>query len=159
MEMTQLGRFTERLAGKLSGGMKQKLGLACTLVRSPELLLLDEPTVGVDPLSRRELWDIVLKLVRDDGLTVIRQHILSRRGRALRPCSASCMPARVLAQGRPEEITAKAEGRTFMATPPPGMPARSLQARLFELPDNCRCGPRSRQGARRAGARPIMRRR
>ena len=48
-----------RLAGRLSGGMKQKLGLACTLVRSPELLLLDEPTVGVDPLSRRELWDIV----------------------------------------------------------------------------------------------------
>ena len=50
MEMTDLGRFTSRLAGRLSGGMKQKLGLACTLVRSPELLLLDEPTVGVDPL-------------------------------------------------------------------------------------------------------------
>ncbi len=49
MEMTNLGRFKDRLAGKLSGGMKQKLGLACTLVRSPELLLLDEPTVGVDP--------------------------------------------------------------------------------------------------------------
>ena len=55
MEMTALGPFTGRLAGRLSGGMKQKLGLACTLVRSPELLLLDEPTVGVDPLSRREL--------------------------------------------------------------------------------------------------------
>ena len=54
MEMTALGRFTGRLAGQLSGGMKQKLGLACTLVRAPELLLLDEPTVGVDPLSRRE---------------------------------------------------------------------------------------------------------
>ena len=54
MTMTDLGRFTTRPAGKLSGGMKQKLGLACTLVRSPELLLLDEPTVGVDPLSRRE---------------------------------------------------------------------------------------------------------
>ena len=63
MEMTNLGRFTDRLAGKLSGGMKQKLGLACTLVRSPELLLLDEPTVGVDPLSRRELWEIVRDLV------------------------------------------------------------------------------------------------
>jgi len=55
MEMTALGPFTKRLAGRLSGGMKQKLGLACTLVRSPDLLLLDEPTVGVDPLSRREL--------------------------------------------------------------------------------------------------------
>ena len=52
-------RSPRRQAGRLSGGMKQKLGLACTLVRVPELLVLDEPTVGVDPLSRRELWDIV----------------------------------------------------------------------------------------------------
>jgi ABC-2 type transport system ATP-binding protein len=50
--------------------MKQKLGLACTLVRSPELLLLDEPTVGVDPLSRRELWEIIRKLVKE-GMTVL----------------------------------------------------------------------------------------
>src|SRR5689334_14423942 len=71
MEMTALGPFTSRLAGRLSGGMKQKLGLACTLVRSPELLLLDEPTVGVDPLSRRELWQIIDGLVKTDGLTVL----------------------------------------------------------------------------------------
>jgi ABC-2 type transport system ATP-binding protein len=66
-EMTALAPFTKRLAGRLSGGMKQKLGLACTLVRSPELILLDEPTVGVDPLSRRELWDIIHHLVKDEG--------------------------------------------------------------------------------------------
>lgn len=59
LEMTDMARFTERPAGKLSGGMKQKLGLACTLVRSPDLLLPDEPSVGVDPLSRRDLWKIV----------------------------------------------------------------------------------------------------
>ncbi len=64
LEMTDLARFTARPAGKLSGGMKQKLGLACTLVRSPELLLLDEPTVGVDPLSRRELWEIIQQMIR-----------------------------------------------------------------------------------------------
>ncbi len=71
MEMTALGPFLQRLAGRLSGGMKQKLGLACTLIRSPELLLLDEPTVGVDPLSRRELWAIILQLVNEQGLTVL----------------------------------------------------------------------------------------
>jgi ABC-2 type transport system ATP-binding protein len=133
MEMTQLGRFTDRLAGKLSGGMKQKLGLACTLVRSPQLLLLDEPTVGVDPLSRRELWEIVLKLVRDEGLTVI--VTTSYLDEAERCDHAVVMHAgQVLAQGVPSEITAKADGCTLMATPPDGMPARSLQARLFQLP-------------------------
>ena len=69
--MTGLAPFTTRLAGRLSGGMKQKLGLACTLVRPPEFLLLDEPTVGVDPVSRRELWAIVYRLVRQEGMTVL----------------------------------------------------------------------------------------
>ena len=55
MQMTGLSPFTKRLAGQLSGGMKQKLGLACTLIKLPQLLLLDEATVGVDPVSRREL--------------------------------------------------------------------------------------------------------
>ncbi|WP_297527805.1 ATP-binding cassette domain-containing protein [Thiohalobacter sp.] len=71
MHMTGLGPFTDRLAGRLSGGMKQKLGLACTLVRPPRLLLLDEPTVGVDPVSRRELWQIVYRLVREQGMAVL----------------------------------------------------------------------------------------
>lgn len=71
MRLTGLAPFMDRLAGRLSGGMKQKLGLACTLVKSPDMLLLDEPTVGVDPLSRRELWNIVHGLVREDGITVL----------------------------------------------------------------------------------------
>src|ERR1039457_3380138 len=71
MHMAGLAPFTRRLAGQLSGGMKQKLALACALVRQPALLLLDEPTVGVDPLSRRELWDIVYRLVREQGTSVL----------------------------------------------------------------------------------------
>lgn len=71
LRMTELAGFTGRLAGSLSGGMKQKLELVCTLVRSPELLLLDEPSVGVDPLSRRELWEIIEQLVREEKLTVL----------------------------------------------------------------------------------------
>jgi len=71
MHMTGLGPFTGRLAGRLSGGMKQKLGLACTLVHPQRLLLLDEPTVGVDPVSRRELWSIVYRLVQEEQMTVL----------------------------------------------------------------------------------------
>ncbi|MEP7456569.1 ATP-binding cassette domain-containing protein [Phyllobacterium sp. SB3] len=67
---TDLKRFAGRLAGKLSGGMKQKLGLACAMVRAPSLLLLDEPGVGVDPVSRRELWDMV-KALAGDGIGVL----------------------------------------------------------------------------------------
>ncbi|SFI51200.1 ABC-2 type transport system ATP-binding protein [Phyllobacterium sp. CL33Tsu] len=130
MEMTDLGRFTDRLAGKLSGGMKQKLGLACTLVRAPELLLLDEPTVGVDPLSRRELWEIVTKLVREDGLTVV---VSTSYLDEAELCDHAVVMhlGKVLAQGKPEEITARAKDQVFIATPDAGTTARSLQARLF----------------------------
>jgi ABC-2 type transport system ATP-binding protein len=62
--------FTERLAGDLSGGMKQKLGLACVLSHEPELLILDEPTNGVDPVSRSEFWDILFAMKRD-GMTIL----------------------------------------------------------------------------------------
>lgn len=70
MEFTGLAPFQKRLAGQLSGGMKQKLGLACALVRPPRLLLLDEPSVGVDPVSRRELWEIVGALA-GEGISVL----------------------------------------------------------------------------------------
>ncbi len=70
LEFTDLARFRERPAGKLSGGMKQKLGLACALVSTPPLLLLDEPGVGVDPISRRELWAMVAELT-GEGIGVL----------------------------------------------------------------------------------------
>ncbi|KPK33353.1 MAG: multidrug ABC transporter ATP-binding protein [Chlamydiae bacterium SM23_39] len=66
LHFTNLKSFTKRLAKNLSGGMKQKLGLACTLLRKPQFLLLDEPSVGVDPISRRELWKMVLALSKEN---------------------------------------------------------------------------------------------
>ena len=67
---SRLGPFKDRLAGKLSGGMKQKLGLVCSLVHTPDVLLLDEPTNGVDPVSRREFWDILYELL-GQGVTIL----------------------------------------------------------------------------------------
>jgi ABC-2 type transport system ATP-binding protein len=70
LEMTQLTPFRRRLAGRLSGGMKQKLALACTLVHEPRLVLLDEPTTGVDPVSRRELWKLLSEFLAG-GVTIL----------------------------------------------------------------------------------------
>ena len=68
--MTQLTPFRARLADALSGGMKQKLALACTLVHEPELILLDEPTTGVDPVSRREFWKLLSEFL-SHGITIL----------------------------------------------------------------------------------------
>ena len=131
LEMTDLVRFTARPAGKLSGGMKQKLGLACTLVRSPDLLLLDEPSVGVDPLSRRDLWKIVQQLVDDENLSVIVS--TAYMDEAERCAQVFVMNAgRLLDEGTPAALSERVRGLTFTTSPPAGMPARDLQARLID---------------------------
>ena len=71
LEMTRLSPFRDRSMKKLSGGMKQKLGLICTLIHEPELLVLDEPTTGVDPVSRRDFWTILSDLVREREITAL----------------------------------------------------------------------------------------
>ena len=131
LEMTDMARFTTRPAGKLSGGMKQKLGLACTLVRTPDLLLLDEPSVGVDSLSRRDLWRIVEQLVREENLSVLLN--TSYMDEAERCEQVFVMhEGEILAQGTPAELTAKAHGLTFVVAPPQDVPARNIQAALID---------------------------
>ena len=133
LDMTDLARFTTRPAGKLSGGMKQKLALACTLVRSPELLLLDEPSVGVDPLSRRELWAIITGMVREENLSVIVS--TAYMDEAERCDHVVVMhEGKLLAQGSPEELRRLTEGLCHDTAVPEGMKARHLQAWLLDQP-------------------------
>lgn len=112
MKMTGLSSFLERRAGRLSGGMKQKLGLACTLVRSPRLLLLDEPTAGVDPVSRRELWSIIDNIVREDGVTVFLSTAYIDEAERCQQVVV-IHEGSVLAVGSPEELTRTVADRVF----------------------------------------------
>ncbi len=132
LKMTGLGPFTRRLAGRLSGGMKQKLGLACTLVGSPRLLLLDEPTVGVDPVSRRELWAIVYNLVENRGTSVLLS--TAYLDEAERCADVLLMhEGRTLGQGAPGTFTRRVAGRSFRVFAP-DVGKRALQKRLATAP-------------------------
>lgn len=110
LDFTDLHRFTERLAGKLSGGMKQKLGLACTLIGTPELLLLDEPGVGVDPISRRDLWRMVRELAKDGMAVVWATAYLDEAER----CDELCLmnEGKVIFSGKPAEQIERLRGRS-----------------------------------------------
>ncbi|MEJ2683197.1 MAG: ATP-binding cassette domain-containing protein [Candidatus Sulfobium sp.] len=132
MRMTGLGTFTSRLARRLSGGMKQKLGLACTLIRPPQLLLLDEPTVGVDPVSRRELWAIVARLVREEGMTVLLSTAYLDEAEH---CGEVVIlhEGEVLGSGPPGNFRREVENRTF-AVSVGGMKKRDVQERLAGAP-------------------------
>ncbi|WP_456416753.1 ATP-binding cassette domain-containing protein [Thiolapillus sp.] len=132
MQMTGLAPFTRRLAGKLSGGMKQKLGLACTLVRPPELLLLDEPTVGVDPVSRRELWQIVYSQVQEAGMSVLLSTAYLDEAER---CGEVVLlhQGKVLGQAPPATFSQEMQGRTWTVSSEQ-TPTRRLQAALSRRP-------------------------
>jgi len=131
LEITDLTQFTQRLAGQLSGGMKQKLGLACTLVRSPELLLLDEPSVGVDPLSRRDLWIIIEQLVQEENLSVI---ISTAYMDEAEKCAYVYImhEGKILKQDSPKQLKEIALGQTWNIKPSEQIKARTLQAQLLD---------------------------
>jgi ABC-2 type transport system ATP-binding protein len=111
LEFTSLKPFTRRLAGKLSGGMKQKLGLACALIGNPRLLLLDEPSVGVDPISRQELWKMVRQLLAE-GMTVVWSTAYLDEAEK---CDHILLlnEGKSLFDGPPDNILQQVQGRTF----------------------------------------------
>jgi len=111
LHFTRLEPFTARLAGRLSGGMKQKLGLACALMARPELLLLDEPSVGVDPVSRRELWRMVEELT-DEGMAVVWSTAYLDEAER---CDSVLLldEGRLVYDGPPRELTDRIAGRSY----------------------------------------------
>ena len=109
LRFTDLERFQTRLVGKLSGGMKQKLGLACALIGEPRLLLLDEPSVGVDPISRRELWRMVRELLSGGIGVVWSTSYLDEAEK----CDTVLLlnEGRILYDGPPQDLLQRVEGR------------------------------------------------
>ncbi|RXF70920.1 ABC transporter ATP-binding protein/permease [Hansschlegelia zhihuaiae] len=112
---TELQAFAERPAAKLSGGMKQKLGLCCALIHDPDLLILDEPTTGVDPLSRRQFWELIDDIRRDrPGMSVIVATAYMEEAERL-DFLVAMDAGRVLATGSPDELKARASATTLDA--------------------------------------------
>lgn len=130
LKFTSLEPFTERLAGKLSGGMKQKLGLACTLVGQPKVLLLDEPGVGVDPISRRELWQMVHELA-DEGMLILWSTSYLDEAEQCREILLM-NSGKLLYQGAPQQLTQKVAGRSLLVSHP-SENNRQLMQRLLKL--------------------------
>ncbi len=111
LEVTRLAEFSGRPAGKLSGGMYKKLGLMCALLRSPRVLILDEPTTGVDPISRRELWDLLYRLLDQKILILTTTAYLDEAER----CSKVHLIERgvVVASGEPRRLLEAEGARSF----------------------------------------------
>ena len=132
LTFTDLTRFTDRPAGKLSGGMKQKLGLACSLLGHPKVLLLDEPGVGVDPISRRELWKMVRELSAG-GMTVV-------WSTAYLDEAELCDDVRLMdkgqvkASGTPRQLMDTMQGRTFHLRDLEGSP-RAIFHQVLKAPE------------------------
>jgi ABC-2 type transport system ATP-binding protein len=132
--MTGLANFTDRRAGRLSGGMKQKLGLACCLIKAPKILLLDEPTVGVDPVSRRDLWAIVNELVREDNIgVVVATAYLDEADR----CDQVILlhQGAIIEIGPPSHFIEGLDNRVFIATDRDSIGPRELQRQLYQCPE------------------------
>ncbi|MDO9104186.1 MAG: ATP-binding cassette domain-containing protein [Methylovulum sp.] len=132
LEFTDLARFSSRFAGKLSGGMKQKLGLACALLGQPRLLLLDEPGVGVDPISRRELWKMVHELI-GQGITVVWSTAYLDEAEL---CEDVLLmnEGQLLFYGKPSDMTHRIRDRSFQIRHASGS-HRQLLARALRCPE------------------------
>lgn len=130
-EFSGLGPFYNRRAGALSGGMKQKLALSCALIHDPEVLVLDEPTTGVDPLSRRQFWNI-LKSLRGSGATIVVSTPYMDEV-AIADRAVFIFQGKKLAEGTPSELVKKYSGRVYRLNMAPTYERMEKLARIENL--------------------------
>ena len=132
MHFTNLAPFTKRLGGRLSGGMKQKLGLACALIKTPTLLVLDEPSVGVDPLSRRELWTMVQNLLQENITVIWSTAYLDEAEK----CDSVLLldKGKLLFSGLPQKLIQKEQTRAFIVSGIKGN-RRAVLEDALKMPD------------------------
>ncbi len=133
LAFTGLAPFQKRLARQLSGGMKQKLGLACALIKKPRLLLLDEPSVGVDPISRRELWRMVGEMLDGETTIVWSTAYLDEAEQCERVLLLS--EGRLLYSGPPQRLTRRVDGRVYQLLGIPAAQRRRLLTEILERPE------------------------
>jgi ABC-2 type transport system ATP-binding protein len=119
-----LAGFERRLAGQLSGGMKQKLGLACALIHRPRLLLLDEPTTGVDPVTRQDFWQLIIRLLAEGVAVVVSTPYMDEAARCNR--LGFMHHGRILMQGSPRALSSLLADRVLMLIAQPKRAAREV---------------------------------
>jgi ABC-2 type transport system ATP-binding protein len=126
-----LGEFPGRIAGQLSGGMKQKLGLAVALVNRPDVLLLDEPTTGVDPITRQDFWRLIIRLAAEEGVAVlVSTPYMDEAARCRR--IGFMRAGKLLVEGTPDDVRGRLEGRIVELV---GRPLKALRTHARSDPE------------------------
>ncbi len=157
LEFVGLASFVDRRAGQLSGGMRQKLGLAVALVHSPGVLLLDEPTTGVDPVTRQDFWQLIIRLVADEGVAVlVSTPYMDEAGRCGRV--GFMRSGKILLEGRPDELRKRLEGRIIEVHGEPLTLLRDLARRDENVEDAQMFGDRLHLRVQPGTARRVVRR-
>ena len=156
LEFVGLASFMNRRAGQLSGGMRQKLGLAVALVHSPKVLLLDEPTTGVDPVTRQDFWQLIIRLVADEGMAVlVSTPYMDEAGRCRQV--GFMRSGKVMLEGQPDELRKKLAGRIIEVHGEPLTSLRDLARQDKNVEDAQMFGDRLHLRVHSGSANAVMR--
>ena len=155
LEFVGLASFINRRAGQLSGGMRQKLGLAVALVHSPKVLLLDEPTTGVDPVTRQDFWQLIIRLVAEEGVAVlVSTPYMDEAGRCARV--GFMRLGRIMLEGQPDELRKRLEGRIIEVYGEPLPLLRDLARKDVNVEDAQMFGDRLHLRVQPGSARKVI---